>query len=302
MSNPRATDPVASPLDALAATLVVALCLSWGLNQVAIKLTLPDIPPLMQATIRSLGALFVVALWSAARRVPLWKRDGTLAAGVAAGVLFGLEFVLIYRGLHLSTASRASIFIYTAPFFVALGGTFFLPGERLGPWQWLGLALSFTGTAIAIGVPQAAVDARMLTGDAMLIGGGAAWAATTLIIKGSRLRLVAPEKTLAYQLLVSVPILAAGAWAFGESILAAPRPAALGWMAYQTVWVVGVTFGIWFALVKHYSASRLSAFTFLTPLFGIAAAHVMLGDPIEWPFALAAGLVVSGLVLVNRPR
>ena len=80
------------------------------------------------------------------------------------------------------------------------------------------------------------------------------------------------------------------------------RSAALGWLAYQTVWVVGVTFGIWFALVKHYSASRLSAFTFLTPLFGIVAAHVMLGDPIDWPFALAAALVVAGLVLVNRPR
>jgi drug/metabolite transporter (DMT)-like permease len=157
LSDSRATDPAARPLDALAATLVVALCLSWGLNQVAIKLTMPDIPPLIQATVRSLGALVVVALWSAARGVPLLKHDGTLVPGVVAGVLFGLEFVLIYRGLHLSTASRASIFIYTAPFFVALGGTFFLPGERLGPWQWLGLALSFTGTAVAIGAPQATV-------------------------------------------------------------------------------------------------------------------------------------------------
>ena len=173
MSDSRASDHSARPLDPLAATVVVALCLSWGLNQVAIKLTLPDIPPLIQATVRSLGALAVVVAWCAARRVPLLKRDGTLVPGVIAGILFGVEFLLLYPGLNLSTASRASIFIYTAPFFVALGGAFFLPGERLGPWQWLGLALSFTGTAVAIGVPQAAVDARMLTGDVMLIGGGA---------------------------------------------------------------------------------------------------------------------------------
>ncbi|MEZ5889393.1 MAG: DMT family transporter [Xanthobacteraceae bacterium] len=302
MSHSHASNPVAPPLDTLATTVVIALCLFWGLNQVAIKLTLPDFPPLIQATVRSFGALVVVVLWSAARRVPLLQRDGTLVPGVVAGVLFGLEFVLIYRGIHLSMASRASIFIYTAPFFVALGGAFFIPGERLGPWQWFGLALSFTGTAVAIGVPQAAVDARMLTGDVMLIGGGALWAATTLVIKGSRLRLVAPEKTLAYQVLVSVPILAVAAWALDERIVAAPRPAAVWWLAYQTVWIVGVTYGIWFALVKHYSASRLSAFTFLTPLFGIVGAHVMLGDPIEWPFALASALVVAGLVLVNRPR
>lgn len=302
MKDSRAIDHSVRPLDGVGAAIVVALCLSWGLNTVAIKLTLPDVPPLIQATIRSVGALAVVVLWCAARRIPLLQRDGTLVPGVVAGALFGVEFVLIYSGLQLSYASRASIFLYTAPFFVALGGAFFLPGERLGVWQWLGLALSFSGMVVAIGVPQAAVNARVLTGDALLIGGGAAWAATTLIIKGSRLRLIAPEKTLAYQLLVSVPILAAGAWALGEHLVAVPRPAALWWLAYQTVWVVGVTYAVWFALIKSYSASRLSAFTFLTPLFGVIAAHFMLGDPIDWPFALAAGLVVGGLILVNRPR
>lgn len=302
MTASPASHPEARPLDAVAAAAVVALCLSWGLNQVAIKLTLPDIPPLIQATIRSAGALLCVCLWSAARGVPLLQRDGTLLPGVIAGVLFGFEFILIYRGLNLSLASRASIFIYTAPFFVALGGTFFLPGERLRLGQWLGLALSFTGIAVALGVPQAAVSPSMFAGDLMLVLAGALWAATTLVIKGSRLRLVAPEKTLAYQLLVSVPILAIGAWAFGEHIPVTPRPAAIGWLAYQTVWVVAITFGVWFALVKHYSASRLSAFTFLTPLFGIVAAHLMLGDPLDWPFVVAAALVVAGLVLVNRPR
>jgi drug/metabolite transporter (DMT)-like permease len=302
VKDSRAIDHSVRPLDSIGAAIVVALCLSWGLNTVAIKLTLPDVPPLIQATIRSLGALAVVVLWCAARRIPLFQRDGTLVPGVVAGALFGIEFVLIYSGLQLSLASRASIFLYTAPFFVALGGAFFLPGERLVVWQWLGLALSFAGTVVAIGVPQAAVDARVLTGDALLIGGGLAWGATTLIIKGSRLRLIAPEKTLAYQLLVSVPILAAGAWALGEHIVATPRPAALWWLLYQTVWVVGVTYAVWFAMIKSYSASRLSAFTFLTPLFGVIAAHFMLGDPIDWPFALAAGLVVGGLVLVNRPR
>ena len=302
MKDSRAIDHSVRPLDSVGAAIVVALCLSWGLNTVAIKLTLPDVPPLIQATIRSLGALAVVVLWCAVRRIPLLQRDGTLVPGVVAGALFGVEFVLIYSGLQLSYASRASIFLYTAPFFVALGGAFFLPGERLGVWQWLGLALSFTGMVVAIGVPQAAVNARVLTGDALLIGGGAAWAATTLIIKGSRLRLISPEKTLAYQLLVSVPILAAGAWALGEHMVATPRPAALWWLVYQTVWVVGVTYAVWFAMIKSYSASRLSAFTFLTPLFGVIAAHFMLGDPIDWPFALAAGLVVGGLILVNRPR
>lgn len=303
--------PHARPLDALATATIIALSLSWGLNQVAIKAALPDIPPLVQGVIRSSGALAMLLAWAWARDVRLFSRDGSLLPGLAAGTLFGVEFIMVYRGLPLTTASRGTIFLYTAPLWVALGGSWLLPGERLGRLQWLGLALAFFGVVVAIGSPQlvgagagpvGSGGAPTLLGDALLLVSGAGWAATTLVIKGTRLVQVAPEKTLGYQLVVSIPILAVAALVFGESLPGLPRPAAVGWLAYQTVWVVGITYGLWFALVKHYSASRLSAFTFLTPLFGVLAGHVVLGDAIDWPFAAAAGLVVAGLVLVNRPR
>src|SRR5689334_14904918 len=100
------------PLDLAAAATVVVLCLSWGFTQVAVKLALPDIPPLMQASIRSAGAGVLVWLWTRARDIPLRLDDGSLAAGVAAGLLFGLEFLFIYYGLAFTTASRAVLFIY----------------------------------------------------------------------------------------------------------------------------------------------------------------------------------------------
>ncbi|MEA2928118.1 MAG: hypothetical protein QOG38_546, partial [Hyphomicrobiales bacterium] len=145
-------------------------------------------------------------------------------------------------------------------------------------------------------------DGRQLIGDLMMIGAGAAWGATTLVIKGSALRRASPEKVLAYQLAVSIPMLAIGALAMGERMTAMPSTWALGWLAYQTFWVVSVTFAIWFAMVQRYSASRLSAFTFLTPLFGVASGHFVLGEPISWAFGLAVALVIAGLVLVNRPN
>ena len=94
--------------------------------------------------------------------------------------------MLIYRGLLLTSASRAVVFLYTAPFFVALGSYLFL-GERLRASQWGGLGLSFAGVALAIGVPQANVDAKVLLGDLLIVGGGALWAATTLIVKATAL-------------------------------------------------------------------------------------------------------------------
>ena len=280
------------PLSAGAIALMLMLCLSWGFNQVAVKLALPDIPPLLQATIRSAGALPVLLLIARFRGVTLFASDGTLAAGLFAGLLFGLEFVLIYRGLLLTSASRAAVFLYTAPFFVALGSYQFL-GERLRALQWLGLGLSFAGVALAIGVPQTNVDANVLLGDLLIVGGGALWA--------TRLLQAPPEKALAYQVAISIPILGLAAFFFGETLTRVPGPLALSLMIYQAIWVVGLTFLLWFALVKTYSASKLSAFTFITPLFGVVASYLILHDALTLAFGAAALLVIAGLYLVNRP-
>lgn len=292
--------PAERSLDAPAIALVLLLCLTWGFNQVVIKLILPEIPPLTQAMLRSSGGLVVVVIIAAIRRVPLWSRDGTLRAGLLIGVIFGIEFVLMYRGLAWTTASRAVVFLYVAPFFVALG-SFQLLGERMTRAQWLGLALSFAAVVLAIGAPQPDVDGWVLLGDLMMLGAGALWGATTIIIKASRLSHVSAEKGLAYQLLVSIPILGIGALAMGETMTAVPGALASTLMLYQAVWVVGATFLLWFVLVKAYSASKLSAFTFLTPLFGVAAGYFILDEPISAAFGAAAVLIVTGLYLVNRP-
>jgi drug/metabolite transporter (DMT)-like permease len=294
--------PSSRPLDAAAIAVTIGLCLSWGFNNVAIKLAIHDIPPLMQSSARSVIAAILVAIWTQARGIPLLKRDSTLGAGILAGVLFALEFLLIYRGLVWTTATRGVLFIYLAPFFVVIGSRWLIPGDRFHLWQWLGLLLSFVGIVIAFGLPTPAADPRQVLGDLMLVGGAAAWAATTLTIKASALNRISAEKTLLYQLVVSAPLLGLGAMIFGETITAPPSAVALGAFAYQTLYVVSITFTIWFVLVVRYSAARLSVFTFLTPLFGVAAGHLALSEPLTPAFAVAVALVAAGLLLVNRPR
>jgi len=289
------------PLDAASMVLVVLICLTWGFNQPAIKLAIHDVPPLTQCAIRSSLATLILLGLMRWRGLPIAARDGTLAAGLIAGLLFGVEFLLIYRGLLYTTASRAVLFIYLAPFFVVIGARWLFPGDRFGPKQWLGLLMAFIGMVVAFGVPAPATEPRQLLGDLMMAIAALAWAATTLIIKSSALARVSPEKTLLYQLVVCVPIVALGALVFGERITAMPSVVALGSLAYQTI-VVGTTFSLWFALIVKFSASRLSAFTFLTPLFGVAAGHLVLGEPLTPAFALAVLLVAAGLILVNRPK
>ncbi len=294
--------PAARPLDTAAAMLAVLLCLSWGFNQVAVKLALADIPPLIQAAFRStFGALIVVVI-ARARGVKLMETDGTLWPGLIAGLLFGLEFLLIYRGLVWTTASRAVLFLYLAPFVVVIGARWFLPGDRFDRSQWLGLLLSFAGIVVAFGVPTPGGHPRELLGDVMMVLAAVAWGVTTLVVKASKLVYAPYEKTLLYQLIVSAPMLAFAAQVLGERVTSPPSAVAIGSLAYQTLWVAGFTFLAWFALVQRYSASRLSAFTFLTPLFGVAAGFIVLSEPLTPAFAAAVALVIAGLVLVNRPR
>ncbi len=281
--------------------MTVGLCLSWGFNNVSIKLAIHDIPPLLQSAARSLIAAVIVFGWTQIRGLPMFKRDGTLWAGIFVGILFALEFLFIYRGLVWTTVTRGTLFLYLAPFFVVIGSRWLDPGDRFGLSQWLGLLLSFVGIVIAFGLPTPAAGPYQALGDLMLVGAGAAWAATTLIIKASTLNRISAEKTLLYQLVVSAPLLALGALVFGERIDAMPSAVALGAFAY-TVLVVSLTFAVWFALIVRYSAARLSVFTFLAPLFGVAAGHFVLHDPMTPPFALAVVLVAIGILLVNRPR
>lgn len=301
MPPTSAPPPAGRPLSPSAIALMLMLCVSWGFNQIAVKLVLPDVPPMLQALSRSVGALPVLLIIGWVRGVKFLDRDGTLWAGLGNGLIFGIEFVLIYQGLLLTSASRAVVFLYTAPFFVALGSYVFL-GERLRASQWAGLGLSFAGVALAIGVPQADVDARVLFGDVLIVAGASLWAATTLIVKATPLIRAPAEKGLGYQVAMSIPIFVLAAWFGDEKLTHVPSTLSLSLLAYQAFWVVGLTFTLWFALVKAYSASKLSAFTFITPLFGVVASYFILHETLTLAFGAAALLVIAGLYLVNKPE
>jgi len=225
MSPPRERH---THLDRLAVATLLLCCTVWGLGQVASKVALVEVPPLLQAAARSLGAAVLVALWARWRGIALLQRDGTLGAGLTAGLLFAAEFGCIFSGLQFTSASRMVVFIYLAPFVVALGMPLIARSERLDAWQSIGLLAAFAGVAWAFaeGFQRPSVGQRQWLGDALGVAGAVLWGLTTLVIRGSRLSHAAPEKTLFYQLAVSGVALAldAGARAAGRRGLAR-RPA-----------------------------------------------------------------------------
>jgi drug/metabolite transporter (DMT)-like permease len=294
-----------SHLDGLAIASLLLCCSLWGLNQVAAKVALAEVPPLLQASGRSLGAALLVALWARLRGIPLFDRDGSLPGGIAAGFLFGVEFACIFGGLQHTTASRMVVFLYLSPFVVALGMPYITATERLTPVQTLGLVAAFGGVAAAFaeGFHAPAVGDRQWIGDALGITAAVLWGATTLVIRATKLASARAEKMLLYQLGGCAILLGLGSVAIGEPWPAELSQTTIASLAFQTVIVSAASYLLWFWLVRHYPATQISAFTLLTPISGLLAGAVLLDDPITPRLLTALAAVAAGIALVNRrPR
>jgi drug/metabolite transporter (DMT)-like permease len=242
-------------IDTCAVAMMIGLTLSWGLNGVAAKLSNSGYSPVFLTLVRSaLGGALVFA-WCRWRGIRLFERDGTLWLGIVAGLLFTLEFLLIFVGLVLVFSDELS-----------------QPG------------------------PDAII------GDVMSLCAGLAWAATYVLIKGTRLVHAGPEKLLLYQLAIAA-IVAVLILPFAGPAIRDANAVATWALFFQSIYIVAVTYVMWFWLVRHYPASGLASFTFLTPAFGVLFAGLILGEPLGVTIFVALVLIAGGLALVNRaPR
>jgi drug/metabolite transporter (DMT)-like permease len=291
-----------SRLDTVAIASLVLCCFLWGLNQVAAKVALAEVPPLWQAAVRSLGGAALVFVWSRWRGIPLFERDGSLPGGLGAGLLFAAEFACIFIGLQFTSASRMVVFLYLSPFVVALGMPFISRAERLSLTQIAGLVTAFAGVAWAFAesFSQPAVGPRQWVGDALGVLAACLWGGTTLVIRATRLGAVVAEKTLFYQLGIS------GLALFATALWGGPAwvtvPSSLTWLSlfFQIVVVTFASYLLWFWLVRHYQATQISAFTLLTPVFGLLQGALLLGEPITPRLLVALVAVAVGIVMVSR--
>jgi drug/metabolite transporter (DMT)-like permease len=290
-------------LDALAVSLLLACCLFWGFQQILIKTTVGEVPPLWQAAIRFVAAIALLGAWCAWRRVKLFERDGTLPAGLLAGALFAGEFTCIYLGLRDTAASRLTVFLYTSPFVVALLLPRIVPSEKLRPVQWVGLGIAFAAVAFAFGEGFSGHStARQLRGDALALLGGVLWGLTTLVIRGSKMATASAEKTLFYQVGVTAAVAPLLSLALGESWSLHYSTYAWVSLALQTVIGAFASYLAWMWLLRHYPATQLSSFTFLAPLLALVLGVVLLGERLTPQLLLALAAVAVGIVLVNRKK
>jgi drug/metabolite transporter (DMT)-like permease len=286
-------------IDGAAVAIMLCLTFAWGVNGVAAKLANQGFDPVFVMIIRSaIGAACIFA-WCRWRRIALFDRDGTLPGGLAAGTLFGVEFVLIFWGLDFTTVARGALMVNTMPFWVLIGAHFLL-GERMSATKLAGTALAFLGVVLVFSDELSLPSPDAIIGDVMSLAAGGAWAATILVIKKSRLSTARAEKTLLYQLAVS-SVVALPVLLFAGPILRDVGAVPIASILFQGVFIVAFTYLLWFWLMRRYPAAGLSSFAFLTPAFGVLAGGLLLDEPLSWRIFAALALIAAGIVIVNRP-
>jgi drug/metabolite transporter (DMT)-like permease len=295
-------------LDLFAMVCLVGCAALWGLNQTATKIALAEIPPLLQAGVRSLCAAVLLAGWIIYKKLDLAPGEGhwayTWRGGLLTGSLFAAEFACIFIGLQYTTASRMVVFVYFSPLVVAAAMPLVAPQEKLHARQVLGLLGAFAGLvwAFSEGFHTPTVGDKQWLGDALGACAAVLWAGTTLSIRGSRLATALPEQTLMYQLVISGVALAGAGWLSGELWPAQISTLAWGSLAFQIVIVTFASYLLWFWLIRHYAAATISAFTLLTPVFGLLFGVWLLNDPLTDRLLLALVAVAGGIGLVSWPR
>jgi drug/metabolite transporter (DMT)-like permease len=289
-------------LDIKAVVIIIVLTILWGFNYTAIKYSNEGISPVFVSFLRSVIASICGLIYCLRKEQRLFHKDVILFHGFMVGLLFGLEFACIYFGLLYTDAARSVVFVYLSPFVVAVGAHFFLRGDRLTFLKVLGLILAFLGIVIVFqGRPKIAKP-TMFLGDVLQIAAAFFWGATTLYIKKFMAERVHPINTFLYQLIFSIPIL------FVVSLILEPH-----WISkinltvglsffYQSVIVAFASYFAWFKLIHEYSVSRLSAFTFFTPIFGVLFGILFLHEEFTLSLMVGLPLVCLGIFLVNYWR
>jgi drug/metabolite transporter (DMT)-like permease len=286
-------------LDLNAIITLIILTLIWGFNYPAIKCSNQGVSPVFTSMLRSIIASICGVLYCVRKGERLFHTDIMLFHGFMVGLLFGLEFACIYFGLLYTDAARSVLFVYLSPFVVAVGAHFFLKGDRLTVLKTVGLVLAFSGIFIVFhGRPKAA-KATMLIGDLLEIAAAFFWGATTIYIKRFIAGKIHPINTFLYQLFFSIPILLI------VSLILEPRwiygfdPYIAASIFYQSVIIAFISYFIWFKLIHSYSVSKLSAFTFFTPIFGVLSGTLFLGEEFTVSLMVGLPLVSLGIFLVN---
>jgi drug/metabolite transporter (DMT)-like permease len=291
------------PLDALGVAGTIACCALWGGNAVAVKFSVPDLPPLVCAGLRFVIGIPFIALVCLRSRQPLWVRPSHLGLAGVHAILTVVQIGSFNWGTNLSLAGRASVLINIHPLVVAPLAALYLH-EHLGGRGRLGLISAALGVGLLLGSSyfgQGGLVGTGLLGDLAVVASGVIFGIQTIIQKKT-FPLIPPTTLLLTQSILALPLFLVLSLVFEGVGSYRFRAHSVWGLVYQGVAALGVCYTLWFWLLRHYPVGHLATLAFLTPLFGIGFSRVFQGELLSWPLVCAAAGVGLGIYLVASDR
>jgi len=280
-----------------AGMFTVFLCILFGSNAVAIKITFAGLGVFTTAAIRFGVAAVVIFLWAkiTGRKTALEK--GQLHQVLIFSVLFTIQLSLFYLGLSKTNASRGTLLANLLPFFILFLAHFFIAGDRITKPKFFGILLGFTGVVFMF-IDEESLSHGFRTGDLLVLSAVFIWSCSTVYLKRV-IGTFSPFQIVMYSTSFSVPFLLIEALLWDDAMVFHLDGPVVGALLYQSLVTASFGFVAWNTLLKKYGAVSLHAFVFIMPIAGVSLGGLVLGEPITLKLLLALVFIVSGILVVH---
>lgn len=265
----------------------------WAFNFIAGAVGVETLPPLLFLTFRFSLVAVLLLPWL---QFPAGRFRLVLLLSVLLG---GLHFGCVFTGLQGTGAGPTAVAVQLSmPFSAILAFLYF--GERLGPWQLIGMVVAFAGVYLLAGEPRAVPSLPHL---GLVVFGALAWAFANIVIK--QIGPISPFQLNAWLALLAAPQLLLASLVLEQGQLSALTDA--GWQVFAAIVYTAVgasitAYGLWYYLIEKYEVNWIVPYTLLAPVLAVLLAAVFLGEPLT--MGVVAGCLVTtfGVAMIQFLR
>ena len=294
MTEPQ---PSNEELTFAAGIFTVFLCIIFGSNAVAIKISFSGLGVFTTAAIRFGIAAAAIFIWAKLTGRSTALKKGQLHQVLIFSSLFTVQLSLFYLGLSKSNASRGTLLANLVPFFILFLAHFFIAGDRITRQKFFGILLGFTGVVFMF-LDEKSLDSGLRTGDLIILGAVFIWSCSTVYLKRV-IGTFSPFQMVMYSTLFSVPFFLVEALLWDDAMVFHLDLPVVGAILYQSLVTASFGFVAWNTMLKKYGAVSLHAFVFIMPIAGVGLGGLVLDEPITLKILLALAFIVSGILVVH---
>jgi drug/metabolite transporter (DMT)-like permease len=283
-----------------AVAAISALCVLFGSNAIAIKLSFAGFGPFTAAGLRFAMASAAISLWAMATGRPFAIKKGQGIHLILLSIIFTVQLSLFYFGLSITNASRGILIVNFQPFVVLILAHFFIPDDRISKKKTAGLVLGFAGVSFVLLDPGVA-SAGIRSGDLLILGTTILWGINAVYVK----RIVDGFQVfhiVLYPMLLSVPFFLLAGFVWDPVMVGQIDWIVLAALLYQGIVTAAFGFVVWNYFLKIYGVVTVHSFTFIMPMSGVLLGGLILGEPITNNILVALVLIGSGIFVVNYKR